>query len=123
MDLIPGTKRRNSLKLPNYEQAIAPQKKITAYLLSLTHPDGKSKAKFFLKFGFTVDNWKIMATAFINHAADHELAKIEPSPFGTRYVIEGELITPDGRNPAVRSVWFIATGDDTPRLVSAYPLE
>lgn len=110
------------MKLPNYEQAIAPQKKITAYLLSLTHPDGKSKAQFFLKFGFTVDDWAIMAIAFINHAADHELAKIEASPFGIRYVIEGELITPDGRNPPVRSVWFIDIGDDTPRLISAYPL-
>ncbi|WP_375338976.1 DUF6883 domain-containing protein [Ancylothrix sp. D3o] len=59
----------------------------------------------------------------MNHAADHELAKIEASPFGTRYVIEGRVITPDGRNPEVRSVWFISTGDDTPKLVSAYPLE
>lgn len=64
-----------------------------------------------------------MAHAFINHAADHELAKIEASPFGTRYIIEGRIITPDGRNPKVRSVWFISTGDDIPRLVSAYPLE
>ncbi|WP_354636407.1 DUF6883 domain-containing protein [Planktothricoides raciborskii] len=23
----------------------------------------------------------------------------------------------------MRSIWFISTGDDTPRLVSAYPLE
>ncbi len=111
------------MKLPNYEQAIVPQKKITQYLLSLTHPDGKSKAKFFLKFEFTVDSWEIMANALINHAADHELAKIEASPFGTRYVIKGRVITPDGRNPEVRAVWFISTGDDTPRLVSAYPLE
>ncbi|VXD25372.1 DUF6883 domain-containing protein [Planktothrix paucivesiculata] len=111
------------MKLPNYRQAIVPQKKITEYLLSPTHPDGKSKANFFLRFGFTVNSWEIMAKAFINHAADHELAKIETSPFGTRYVIEGILMTPDGRNPEVRSVWFIATGDDNPRLVSAYPLE
>ncbi len=111
------------MKLPNYEQAIVPRKKITEYLLSLTHPEGKSKAQFFIKFGFTVDHWEIMATAFINHAADYELAKIEASPFGTRYVIEAALLTPDSRNPKVRSVWFIATGDDTPRLISAYPLE
>lgn len=111
------------MKLPNYEQAIVPQKKITQYLLSLTHPDGKSKAKFFLRFGFTKDAWETMAIAFINHASNHELAKIEESPFGIRYVVEGELITPDGRNPEVRSIWFIATGDDIPKLISAYPLE
>ena len=63
-----------------------------------------------------------MANALLNHAADHELAKIESSPFGTRYVVEGRVFTPDGRNPEVRSVWFISTGDNIPRLVSAYPL-
>jgi hypothetical protein len=111
------------LKLPNYEQAIVSQKKITKYLLSLTHPDGKSKAKFFLRFGFTENDWETMAIALINHATHHELAKIEESPFGMRYVVEGILITPDGRNPEVRSIWFIATGDNVPKLVSAYPLE
>jgi hypothetical protein len=123
MVLIFSNEERSSLKLPNYQQAIVPQKKITHYLLSLTHPDGKSKANFFLKFGFKSDAWEVMAHAFINHVADHELVKTEPSPFGTRYVIEGQLITPDGRNPFVRSIWFITTEDDTPRLISAYPLE
>ncbi|MEG4860309.1 hypothetical protein QUB75_22740 [Microcoleus sp. K1-B6] len=112
---------RECLKLPNYERAVVPEKKITEYLLSLTHRDGKSKAKFFLRFGFSVDAWEIMATALLRHAADHELAKIEESPFGSRYVIEGEMLAADGRKPFVRSVWFIETGGDTPRLVSAYP--
>ena len=109
------------MKLPNYQKAVVPQKKITEYLLSLTHRDGKSKAKFFFRFGFCVDAWEIMATALLRHATDHELVKIEESPFGTRYVVEGELLAADGRKPFVRSVWFIETGDDTPRLVSAYP--
>ena len=30
--------------------------------------------------------------------------------------------TPDGRAPRLRSVWFIETGADTPRFVTAYPL-
>ncbi len=111
------------MKLPNYERAIVPQKKITEYLLSLTHRDGKSKAKFFLRFGFSVDTWEIRATALLRHAADHELAKIEESPFGTRYVVEGEILAADGRKPFVRSVWFIETGGEIPRLISAYPLD
>lgn len=109
------------MKLPNYERAVIPQKKITEYLLSLTHRDGSSKAKFFLRFGFSVDAWEVMATALLRHATDHELAKIEESPFGTRYVIEGEMLAPDDRTPFVRSVWFIESGGETPRLVSAYP--
>ncbi|HRF96703.1 MAG TPA: hypothetical protein PLZ51_15960, partial [Aggregatilineales bacterium] len=43
-------------------------------------------------------------------------------PFGINYVIEGMLMTPDGRNPQVRVIWTIDVNSDIPRLVSAYPL-
>jgi hypothetical protein len=33
------------------------------------------------------------------------------------------LVALDGRNPLVRAVWFIETGEAIPRLVTAYPLE
>jgi len=110
------------MKLPYLSQAIVPQEKITGYLLSLTHSDGKSKAKFFLAFGFSADNWIIMAKALVTHATEHEVTKIETSPFGKRYVIEGNMLTPDGRQPHVRTVWFIETGELQPRFVTAYPL-
>jgi hypothetical protein len=29
---------------------------------------------------------------------------------------------PDGRTPTIRSVWFIETGEEVPRFVTAYPL-
>jgi hypothetical protein len=57
------------------------------------------------------------------HAGDHEVAKVESSPFGTRYVVDGALAAPDGRAPVIRSVWFLETGQETPRFVTAYPLE
>ena len=63
-----------------------------------------------------------MAEALLRHAADHKVARIEPSPFGTRYVIEGMISTPDGRAPLIRAVWFMATDEDIPRFVTAYPL-
>ena len=64
-----------------------------------------------------------MAEALKHHASSNEVIKVEERPpFGVHYVIEGSLITPDGRNPDVRVVWIIDDGDDTPRLVSAYPL-
>jgi hypothetical protein len=47
----------------------------------------------------------------------------EASPFGTRYVIEGIISTPDGRAPFIRAVWFIETGEQIPRFVTAYPLQ
>jgi hypothetical protein len=39
------------MKLPNHEHALVPQEKITGYLLSLTHRDGRHKAAFFVSFG------------------------------------------------------------------------
>jgi hypothetical protein len=111
------------MKLPNSDKAIVPKAKIVRYLLDLTSENGRAKAVFFLAFGFTIDEWQIMAEALKQHASDHEVTKTdERPPFGVHYVVEGMLNTPDGRNPGVRVVWIIDEGDDTPRLVSAYPL-
>ncbi len=109
------------MKLPNYDKAIVPREKIVAYLLSHAHRDGRSKAAFFTQFGFSADVWQTLAEALFRHATEHEVAKIETSPFGKRYVIEGELHAPDGRAPLVRAVWFVGDGANVPRLVTAYP--
>lgn len=110
------------MKLPNAARAAVPQQKITGYLLSFSHRDGRGKALFFSRFGFSVSAWRTLATALQQHALDHEVSKVADSPFGTRYVIEGTIVTPDKRNPLVRSIWFIETGEDTPHFVTAYPL-
>jgi hypothetical protein len=111
------------MKLPNVEQAIVPQAKITTYLLNETHPEGGGKALFFIHFGFSVAQWDIFVRALIRHAYEHEVVKTHPTRFGMRYVIEGELDTPSGRKPNVRVVWFIRMGESVPRLVTAYALE
>ncbi len=110
------------MKLPNAEKAVVPSDKITDYLLSLTHPDGRDKAIFFMAFGFIPDVPTRLETALLQQAASQDVVKSVSSVFGVRYVIEGQLETPDGRNPRVRSVWFIEKGDEIPRLVTAYPL-
>ncbi len=110
------------MKLPNVENAVVPKTKITEYLLSLAHRDGRSKAMFFAHFGFTSKDWRDLADALIRHAKEHEIAKAEATPFGVRYVIEGALTAPDGRTPSVRVVWFISNESSEPYLVTAYPL-
>jgi hypothetical protein len=65
----------------------------------------------------------VLADALRQHAADHEVVRVEDTPIGTLYVIEGVLLTPDGRAPMIRTVWFIEHGEDTPRLTTAYPLK
>lgn len=111
------------MKLPNYEQAIVPEAKITEYLLSSTHPRGKSKATFFMRFGFLSTDWQLLANALLSHVANYEVCNVEPNPLGMNYTIEGPLSAPDGREPLIRSVWFIATDEDKPTLATAYPLK
>jgi hypothetical protein len=109
------------MKLPNLETAVVPPAKITDYLLSETHPDGRHKARFFPGFGFSFDNRQALEHAVRQHISDHEVAKVEPSAFGARYVVEGIMTAPDGRSPLVRTVWFIRHEGESPQFVTAYP--
>ena len=111
------------MKLPNYENAVISETKVTGYLLSTKHRDGRSKAEFFTRLGFSSDAWEDLVKALLRHANENEVAKIEDSPFGTRYIIDGMLLAPDGREALVRSVWFIETGEQIPKFVTAYPLQ
>ena len=111
------------MKLPNHEHALVPEQKITTYLLSFVHRDGRSKALFFTLFGFSANEWTVLAAALQRHAADHNVSEITETPFGTSYTVEGWLVAPDGRMPFVRVVCFIETGEATPRLVTAYPVK
>jgi hypothetical protein len=97
------------------------EKKIVTYLLNLEHEDGKSKAKFFLERGFTPEQWELFADSLREHAANNEIAKIIPGPFGQKFVIECHLSTPDEINPCIRVVWTVEEGTTEPRLVTAYP--
>ena len=111
------------MRLPNREKTSVPREKIVDYLLSFVHKDGRAKAEFFTRFGFASESWEVLADALKSHAATHDVKKQEASPFGMRYIIEGELDAPDGRKPIVRVVWFIETETDVPRLATAYPLK
>ena len=111
------------MKLPNAEHAIVPARKITHYLLSAEHRDGRHKAEFFRSFGFKLEAWEELASALLDHARNHEVVEIVPTPFGRNFVIEGALNAPDGRSPEVRVVWYIAKNAKTATLTTAYPLD
>jgi len=111
------------VKLPNYESAVVKPDKLTAYLLCDAHPYGRHKAKFFANFGFALSHWQLLADALLKHAVLHDVTNVESSDFGVRYVVDGRIMSPDLRNPRIRSVWFIETGTALPYFVTAYPLE
>ncbi|HHT9112500.1 MAG: hypothetical protein HZA47_07040 [Planctomycetes bacterium] len=109
------------MNLPNADQAQVDHKKITEYLLCISHPDGSNKAHFFSQFGFTLENWKILAESLRKHGATYNVTKVVESEYGTRYSVDGLLETPDSRNPYVRTVWIIEKQSTTPRLITAHP--
>jgi hypothetical protein len=110
-----------SVRLPYAEQARVAPEKVLNYLLSTDNEDGKDKARFFLRFGFTRDEWQVFSDALRAHAVAHEVANIRETPHGMNYAVDGILETPDGRNPRVLTVWRLAPDSETPRFVTAYP--
>ena len=109
------------MKLPNARQARVHPEKITGYLLSENPSVGGGKPNFFVRFGFRPDNWRELADALLAVGREYDVVDILETSFGIKYVIEGQVETPDGRNPHVKTVWQIDWGKDCPRLVSAYP--
>lgn len=111
------------MKLPYLENAYVPEAKIVKYLLNLDHKQGgKEKAVFFMRFGFTIESWKVLERAFLDHANSHEVISISEKADITNYAIEGALDTPDKRQPLVRTVWTLEKGSFAPRFITAYPL-
>lgn len=111
------------MKLPHADQAIVEREKVTDYLLNAAHRYGASKARFFLEFGFRLEEWEQLADALREHGQVHAVTKTNVTPFGPRYEIDGELVTPGGQTPRIRTVWQLDHEQPAPRLITAHPLE
>jgi len=110
------------MMLPNAQLATVPEPKITRYLLNPGHPAGGSKATFFLRYGFTIQDWRRLAAALLRHARENEVVETEQTRHGTRYVLDGPLEAPDGLILNVRTAWYTDPDGDVPRFVTAHPL-
>lgn len=96
------------------------ESKIVDYLLSQSN--GRGKAAFFLGFEFRIETWQTLAEALKAHALENPISAKFDSVYGTRYSIDGELQTPSGRTPRIRSVWIHENGSDELRLITAHPI-
>ena len=81
------------------------------------------RPRFFARFGFVFGEWAPLADALKQHGQVGTVLKFVESDYGTRYIVEGRLDTPDGRDPHVRTVWMIEKDGVRPRLITAYPCE
>jgi len=109
------------MSLPNYEKAYVPKQKVRDYLLSETHAVGKAKAKYFRSLGYTEENADQLAGDLLNIAKSEGVRQEIASDYGTKYIIDGDLVTPIGTTVRLRTVWVTESYDERPRFVTAYP--
>lgn len=111
------------MKLPKADSVRIERDKIVSYLLNPEHRYGASKARFLADFGFTLKNWRQLETALRELAFHNEVTRQKATPFGPRFEVDGNLRTPSGLAPRMRSVWQMDERDVAPRLITVYPLE
>ncbi len=106
------------MKLPT--GAVVDDAKVRDYLLNPDNLQNRGNAGLFGPFGFTSDEWRVLAASLLRHSIDNEIASETVSPQGTKYVVRCNLVSPDGSNPCLTSVWIVDTGGLIPRLVAAF---
>lgn len=74
--------------LPNLEHAVVEDNKIKDYLLNVKHPDGGSKASFFIRAGFNPSQLSDFRLFLSRHAEEHLVTRVEITAFGTKYIID-----------------------------------
>ena len=109
------------MKLPHREKAHVPIEKIRDYLLAEGHPEGGSKARLLRGLGHDERTIDILIQNLLDIAYSGEVSKIVPTTFGTRYQIDGELLTPAGILIGFRTVWLLEGHEERPRFITGYP--
>jgi hypothetical protein len=108
-------------RLPHLDRAVVPEARIVNYLLSVSHSSGRAKARFLKSFGFRAQDWLVLREAIIAHARANDITASHQTHLGTRYEIDGPLLTPEGRTPIVRVVRFVESQENVPCLVTLVP--
>ena len=108
------------MELPFANEAVVPEAKLTHYLLSPVHPEGRSKAAFFSRLGFEQARPEPLRQALLQLARTSDMTEIVFT-FGRKYVGTGTLTSPNGTRVAVVTVWVLRGNLPPPMLVTAYP--
>jgi len=108
------------MRVPNAHSALIADSKLREYLLSPEHPVGRYKAQYFRGLGYSRDDPERLA-ADLREILSNEVVDTAEIEFGTKYVVHGDLVSPSGATTSIVTVWIILTGDDAPKLVTAYP--
>ena len=111
---------RGRMRLPFADQAIVPESKLTGYLLSASHPEGRHKARFFRSVGFNLDDSDLLRAGLLRLAQSTEMEE-SLFPYGAKYVGVGGLTSPSGVTIPLLTVWILRDNMPPPLFVTAYP--
>ncbi len=106
--------------IPSATLATVDTAKVRDYLLNAGHPQNGGKCKFFELCGFTRSQFGVLQEALRSHPVVNAIVKTATSQHGTKYVVECNIQSPNGRNPCVTTVWIIDTNGANPRFVTVY---
>jgi hypothetical protein len=109
------------MRVPNAIRAYTGYEKVHDYLLDPLHPDGRGKCQFFTMADYSRLRWRQLAADLQRHVRTKPVARETATPFGRKYVVRGSLRVRTGRVVNLVSVWMLRTGEEIPRLVTAYP--
>jgi filamentous hemagglutinin len=109
--------------LRNADRAVIDERKVRDYLLNPLHARGGHKARMFAgALGYGRFDHARLIKQIREGILTHEAVRIDAVPYGERFRVEIPVVGPAG-SVIVRTLWIIRTGEDVPRLTSAYPLK
>ena len=99
---------------------IAPEK-LRDYVLSLSHPDGESKARFLREMGYDHRSWEVLEADLRKQHLSQKALPGKKSIYGEKYEIIAPLVGPNGEKRWLRSIWMIRTGETVAHFITLIP--
>ncbi len=108
------------MKLPHGAHAVIEVAKLRDYCLSLTHLQGRDKARVFRSaLGLTQADAEVLRAAIFQAVHTEAATAGIADEYGTRYTVDFEMVH-GSRRAFVRTAWIIRVGDEIPRLTTCY---
>ncbi|MBW4679385.1 MAG: hypothetical protein KME19_04625 [Microcoleus vaginatus WJT46-NPBG5] len=110
------------MKLPNPEQAIIDEDKLSGYCLNLRHSEGQHKARVFQSvLGIGIEEADELRAALLQAIQTTDAVLAQPSPYGHKYKVDFLMARQD-KSAIVRSIWIVRNNEDFPRLITCFVL-
>lgn len=110
------------MKLPNPEEAVVSEQKLSGYCLNPNHADGQHKARVFKSaLNLDINCLEELKLALLDATKNYQAIADSQNQYGQKYVIDFPFSRSD-KTATIRSVWIVKYNEKFPRLVTCYVL-